>query len=64
VTATGTVKQIVSDPQREWQGFAPASETEIRELESVLGLPLLSEYIGLLRVNNCGEGEGEGDASI
>jgi hypothetical protein len=57
VTVTRTVKQILSDPYREWEGAAPASETEIRTLENVLGLPLPSEYVELLRLNNGGEGE-------
>jgi hypothetical protein len=57
MTATRTVKQILSDPEREWQGSAPASESEIRELENALGVPLPSEYIELLRLNNGGEGE-------
>ena len=57
MTATRTVKQTLSDPEREWQGSAPASESEIRELENVLGVWLPSEYIELLRLNNGGEGE-------
>lgn len=57
MTVTRTVKQILSDPKREWQGSAPASETEIRDLENVLNVPLPSEYIELLRLYNGGEGE-------
>lgn len=57
MTVTRTVKQILSDPKREWQGSAPASETQIQELENVLGVSLPSEYIELLRLNNGGEGE-------
>ena len=49
VTATRTVKQILSDAYREWEGGAPASEAEIRALEDVLGVPLPSEYVELLR---------------
>ncbi len=55
--ATRTVKQILSDPDREWDGAAPASEAEVRALENVLGVPLPSEYVELLRLNNGGEGE-------
>jgi len=54
---TRTVKQILSDPDREWEGAAPATETEIRALEHVLGARLPSEYVELLRLNNGGEGE-------
>jgi SMI1 / KNR4 family (SUKH-1) len=57
VTATRTVKQILSDPHRRWKGAAPASEVEIRSLENVLGISLPSEYGELLRLNNGGEGE-------
>jgi hypothetical protein len=40
-----------------WQGSASASETEIREVENVLGISLPSEYVELLLLNNGGEGE-------
>jgi hypothetical protein len=57
LTAIRTVKQILSAPNRKWQGAAPASEVEIRALENVLGVSLPSEYVELLRLNNGGEGE-------
>lgn len=57
MTANQTIKQILSDPNRQWKGAAPASEAEIESLERVLGVSPPSEYIELLRLNNGGEGE-------
>ena len=57
MTENRTVKQILCHPNREWSGAAPASASEIRELEDTLGVSLPSEYVELLQLNNGGEGE-------
>jgi len=50
------VRDILRQPQREWQANAPASEAEIKLLESRARAKLPAEYIELLRFSNGGEG--------
>jgi hypothetical protein len=50
------VLHVLSQPKREWQAKAPASELEIALLESQARADLSAEYLELLRFSNGGEG--------
>jgi hypothetical protein len=50
------VRHILSQPTRDWQAKAPASEAEIVLLESRARADLPGEYLELLRFGNGGEG--------
>jgi len=50
------VGQTLSQPGREWRTKGPASEAEIRLLESKARAELPPEYLDLLRWSNGGEG--------
>ncbi|HVI77884.1 MAG TPA: hypothetical protein VM715_06915 [Candidatus Acidoferrum sp.] len=50
------VLHVLSQPKREWQAKAPASEVEIALLESQARADLPAEYLELLRFSNGGEG--------
>jgi hypothetical protein len=51
-----SVRHVLSQPKREWQAEAPASEVEIALLESRARANLPAEYLELLRFSNGGEG--------
>lgn len=50
------VQQVLCQPTRDWQPKAPASEAEIKLLESKARASLPPEYLELLRFSNGGEG--------
>jgi hypothetical protein len=51
-----SVRHILSQPKRDWQAKAPASEAEIAHLQSQARADLPLEYLELLRFSNGGEG--------
>ena len=50
------VRDILSQPEREWHAKLPASEAEITQLESQAKAQLPAAYVELLRLSNGGEG--------
>jgi hypothetical protein len=51
-----SVRHILSQPKRDWQAKAPASEAEIARLQLQTRADLPLEYLELLRFSNGGEG--------
>jgi len=51
-----SVRHILSQPKRDWQAKAPASEAEIAHLQLQTRADLPLEYLELLRFSNGGEG--------
>lgn len=50
------VRELLSQPEREWHAQTPSSETEIALLASIAKAQLPTEYVELLRLSNGGEG--------
>ncbi len=50
------VSQLLSQPERNWDGLLPASEAEIEELVNSVKFELPQEFLDLLRFSKGGEG--------
>lgn len=51
------VSQLLSQPERNWHGFPPATKAEIDALVNSIKLELPQEFLDLLRFSNGGEGK-------